>query len=202
MSAELFFVYDSHCPWSYASTPLVNEIANAFPDIIINLFHCARYEADDKISSATISAVTTDSAATFSTAYQKQLKQNVDSVMTANLMAWVDQKSPHASIALLNALQEAHFQQGKPLNTKEEFEDIIAELKLSPPSKVFTNKKLSKDAEIAVHDIFELQEIINTQAIPALLLAVGENLIMLNHNLYLPTPASIVDAVAQELNNE
>ena len=201
MSAELFFIYDSHCPWSYATTPLVNEIAEAFPDITINLFHCARYEGDDQISPTTISAVTTDSAATFSSLYQKQLKQSADSVMSANLMGWVGQKSQHATLPLLNAIQEAHFQQGMPLTTKEEFDSIIDALKLSPPSKIFTNKKLSKDADIALHDIFELQEIISTQATPALLLAVGENLIMLNHNLYLPTPASIVDAVAQELSN-
>ena len=43
---ELFYIYDTHCPWSYATTKLTNEIAKAFPQIKINLWHCANYEGD------------------------------------------------------------------------------------------------------------------------------------------------------------
>jgi len=63
------------------------------------------------------------------------------------------------------------------------------------------SNKLTKDAEFAIHDIFEIQEIIGTQAIPAMLLACNENLVLLNHNLYLESPESIIDAVKLELEN-
>ena len=43
--------------------------------------------------------------------------------------------------------------------------------------------------------------IIGTQAIPALLLACNESLVLLNHNLYLENPDAIVDAVKLELEN-
>ena len=37
----LYFIYDSHCPWSYATTPLVNAISEAYPEMNLNLMHCA-----------------------------------------------------------------------------------------------------------------------------------------------------------------
>ena len=65
---------------------------------------------------------------------------------------------------------------------------------------IFTAEKLTKDAERIFHEIVELQNIIGTEAIPALLLAVGDNLILLNHNHYLATPSSIVEGIKLELN--
>ena len=48
MAAELFFIYDSHCPWSYATTPLVNAVNNSLPEVVLNLWHCAYFsDADD-----------------------------------------------------------------------------------------------------------------------------------------------------------
>ena len=51
-----------------------------------------------------------------------------------------------------------------------------------------------------LEEIFSLQEIINTEAIPALLLAVNDQLILLNHSFYLTQPETIVEAVQLELN--
>ena len=68
--------------------------------------------------------------------------------------------------------------------------------------KVFNKNKLTQDAEITMHDIISMREIIGTNAIPALLLAVDEKLILLNHNLYLQAPQTIVDAINIELNQE
>jgi len=98
-------------------------------------------------------------------------------------------------------LQYAHFVLGNELTDQESVNDIIDELKLSPPAKCLQSNKLTKDAEFAIHDIFEIQEIIGTQAIPAMLLACNENLVLLNHNLYLESPESIIDAVKLELEN-
>ena len=101
---------------------------------------------------------------------------------------------------LLNAIQKSHFDQGNPLSSQPDFDEIIAVLKLSPPAKVFKSDKLSKDTLVQLEEVFSLQEIINTEAIPALLLAVDDQLILLNHNFYLTQPSAIVDAVQLELN--
>ena len=78
--------------------------------------------------------------------------------------------------------------------------DIIDEFKLSVPAKVINKTKLTTDAAAQVHEIYALQDIIGTQAIPALLLAIDDELILLNHNFYLEDPNAIIDAIKLELN--
>ena len=198
-SAQLFYIYDTHCPWSYATLPLVNEIMSEYPEFPLNLLHCARYEGDENISKQTIESVEDDSSITFSEAYLSQLKQAKDSTLTANVMSWVANKVPHIGLPLLNALSQAHFEQKNELQSFDDISDIINEFKLSPPNKVFSIEKLTKDADISLHSIEEFQEIMGTKAIPAILLAIDEKLILLNHNLYLKHPKAIVDAVKLEL---
>ncbi|NQY62414.1 MAG: hypothetical protein HRT38_01620 [Alteromonadaceae bacterium] len=201
-TTELFFIYDTHCPWSYTATKLTNEIATAFPLMKINLWHCAHFEGDEKITPQVIDAVKEDSQQTFSDNYINQLSIEKDSTIAANVMAWTESKAPQASLSLLNALQQAHFQEGNELSNKDDFDQIISQLKLSPPGKVFNKDKLTQDAEITMHDILSLREIIGTNAIPALLLAIDDKLILLNHNLYIQAPKTIIDAIKIELNQE
>jgi len=204
ISAQLFFLYDSHCPWSYVTTKLVNEIHQAFPAITINLWHAAFFDGkhDNKISNKVNEIKEVEKLANiqFSTDYLKLLEQSKNSTLAANLMTWAQHKTPSLALPLLNALQKAHFEQGDKIVNQESLNIIINELKLSPPAKVFKSDKLSKDALIQLEEIYSLQEIMNTEAIPALLLAVDEQLILLNHNFYLAQPNAIVEAVQLELN--
>ncbi|MGL1957940.1 MAG: DsbA family protein [Colwellia sp.] len=201
MATELFFLFDTHCPWSYATTSLVNEINKALPEVKLNLWHCAHFSHNDEtnIKAANIKEVTQLSSVEFSELYIEQLSQQKDSTLTANLMTWAQMKTPRLALPLLNALQHAHFHQGNELNNKASLADIIEELKLSPPAKVLKSDALSKDAEALIHEIYALQDIINTQAIPALLLAINDELILLNHNFYLKEPSAIIDAVKLEI---
>ena len=202
--AQLFFLYDSHCPWSYVATKLVNEINNAYPDIALNLWHTAFF--DGKNGEATNSKINemkeVEKLANihFSSNYQDLLEQNKDSTLSANLMTWAQNKTPNLALPLLNALQKAHFEQGNKLANQADVGEIISELKLSPPAKVFKSDKLSKDALMQLEEIYALQDMINTEAIPALLLAVDDQLILLNHNFYLTQPKAIVEAIQLELN--
>ncbi|MGJ8693310.1 MAG: DsbA family protein [Thalassotalea sp.] len=201
MHAELFFIYDSHCPWSYAATQLVNELASAYPKMKIHFWHGAYFEGDDGINIKQTQTVKQMSNLSFSDHYHAIQEQPKDSTLAANVLAWADKKAASACLPLLNAMQAAHFQQGLKLESADEITAITDALKLSPPSKALTLEKLTKDAEHNLHEIFEMQDIINTKAIPALLLAVNDNLILLNHNLYLAEPSAIVKAVELELNN-
>jgi len=200
---QLFFLYDSHCPWSFAVTPLVNEIHRALPQISINLWHSAFFsklnEVEVKIEKQEINEVEKLTDIRFSNAYLQTLDQKRDSTLATNLMAWAQLKTPSLALPLLNALQNAHFNQGNSLQKQADLTEIIAELKLSPPAKVFKSDKLSRDALVLVEEVFALQEIIETQAIPALLLAIDDELILLNHSLYLTQPHAIVEAVQLEL---
>jgi len=203
-AVQIFFIYDSHCPWSFATTPLVNEIHKAFPQISINLWHSAFFsklnETEITITKQEIKEVEQLSNIRFSTNYLQTLEQSKDSTLAANLMTWAQLKTPNLALPLLNAIQSAHFDQGNGLQKQEDLAEIITELKLSPPSKVFKSDKLSKDALALIEEIFALQEIIETQAIPALLLAINNELILLDHSLYLTQPNAIVEAVQLALN--
>ncbi len=199
MATELYFIYDTHCPWSYATTPLVNEISKKLNHIEIHLWHCAYYEGDSGIKDAQLKEIEQLSNITFSQAYKDTIEQAKDSTLSANLMAWAQAKAPKQALALLNALQAQHFVQGNQLIQEADVEETISQLKLSPPAKVYKTDKLSKDAEAIVHDVFSLQDIIATQAIPALLLAIDDELILLNHNFYLQQPEAIIEAIELEL---
>ena len=199
MATELFFIYDSHCPWSYATTPLVQAISDAFPEIELHLWHCARYEGDEQIATKTLEQVEQYSNITFTAEYKDQRITAADSTIAANLLSWVSNKIPTNALPLLKAIQQQHFEQGNTLKTASDFDDIIEEFKLSAPAKVLKNDKFTKDAEHVFAYIEEIQDVINTQAIPALLLGVNDNLVLLNHNLYLEKPSEIINAVKLEL---
>lgn len=200
MSTELFFIYDSHCPWSYAATPLVNEIAKAIPTLNIHFWHGAYFEGDEIINHKQLNAVSQMSNTSFSSAYKATENTAKDSTLAANVLSWANEKSPQSTLSLLNAIQEAHFQQGLALTNKADIDDILQSLKLSPPNKALTTEKLTKDAENSIHNIFDMQDVIGTKAIPALLLAVNDNLTLINHNLYLKEPQNVVDAIKYEMN--
>lgn len=201
MASELFFIYDTHCPWSYVSTPLVRAIHQAFPEITLNLWHNAYFcSAESKVNNKQLDEITSLIGFDFSPSYINNIMDNKNSILAANLMTWVSNKSPAHALDLLTQLQQAHFEQGNELTKESDVDHIINELKLSPPAKVFKNDKLSNDAQAQVEEIFALQEIIQTEAIPALLLAIDNELILLSHNLYLKEPQAIVEAVKLELN--
>ncbi|NQY89213.1 MAG: DsbA family protein [Colwellia sp.] len=203
MPTQLFFLYDNHCPWSYVVTPLINEISKAFPEIELHLWHTAFFDgkSDNNANRKSLELDKVEKLAniSFSTAYQKTLEKNTNSTLSANLMTWAQNKTPDLALALLNALQQAHFEQGNNLATQSDFDDIIATLKISPPAKVF-KEKLNNDVLVQLEEIFALQELIETEAIPALLLAIDDELILLNHNFYLIEPKAIIDAVQLEFN--
>jgi len=199
MPFELFFIYDSHCPWSYKTTDLVENILIAYPKAKLHLFHCNYFDGEQTISNETINSVKKQTGSAFSNEYLNNLSETVNSTLVANLMAWTQNKVAKQAFPLLKQLQKMHFELGLSLTEPDMLTPAIESLKLSPPQKIMTNKKLSKEAEFSLQDISELQEIMGTEAIPALLVAIDDNLTLLNHNFYLEQPEKIVEAIELEL---
>ena len=198
MTPELYFIYDSHCPWSYASSALINALVQAYPEMGIHAWHCVHYDGCDSVGIKQLDAVAKHSCVKFAKEYIRFADSPKDAVMTANLMAWLQDKQPEKVLPVLNALQKAHFNEGTPFTSKHDFSAIIEQFKLSPPNKVFRSE-LSNEAEYILADIAELQEFIGTNAFPALLLTQGDKAVLLDHSLYLKKPELIVKAVKQEL---
>ena len=198
MTPELYFIYDSHCPWSYASSPLLNALKKAYPNMAMHFLHCAHYNGSDCAGREQLDAVAKHSVVSFGAEHICDANKPKNSILSANFLAWLQKKQPAKVIDVLNAMQQAHFSDANPLTDKSDFNQIIETFKLSPANKVFKNE-LSAEAQCVVSDIEEMQDFIGTSAFPALLLSAGDRAVLLNHSLYLDKPEAIVDAVALEL---
>lgn len=198
MTPELYFIYDSHCPWSYAANSLVHELVKAYPDMTVHAWHCAHYDGSDCAGHLQVDDVSKKSNVKFGKDHIRFADSPKSSIMVANLMAWLQNKQPQKTLSVLEVLQKAHFVGGNVLGCKHDFIEIIKQLKLSPPNKVF-REELNDEAEYILADISELQEFMGTNAFPALLLTEGDKAVLLDHSQYLKKPQAIVKAVEKEL---
>jgi len=198
MSSELYFIYDSHCPWSYAATPLVVALDEAFPEMEVHAWHCANYDGGNSVGFNTIKAVEKESDVLFSQEYVRFADSPKNSVISANLLAWISTKQSDKLLTVLQALQHAHFVEGNSLGKKIDFTELAEDLKLSIPNKVF-KEELSKDAMYVLSDINDLQGFMGTVSFPALLLVHNDNAVLLNHAQYIGDPQSIVADVEKQL---
>lgn len=198
MHPELYFIYDSHCPWSYAATPLVNAISETFPEIEIHSWHCAHYDGTDCAGFSQTKDAEKQSKQPFGQEHIRYADSPKNAVLTANFMAWLQDKQPEKVLAVLNALQKEHFVEGNPFGCKNDFGELISQFKLSPPNKVFKDE-LSNEALYQQSDIQELQEFMQTTAFPALLITNGDSAVLLEHASYLSKPQSLVKEVKKIL---
>jgi protein-disulfide isomerase-like protein with CxxC motif len=199
MMTQLYFVYDSHCPWSYACLPLVNAIVQKYPEMELHLWHAAHYAGKDSPGARQVQTVKNDSVAKFSREYEANIADKKNSQMAANVMAWLENKQPQHALTVLNAITQNHFNKNSEMDTREDFESLLTELKLSPPNKVFKSE-LSNDSHQILEDVGEIQELIGMRSFPILLVATGENAVLLDHSHYLKQPTKIIEAVELELN--
>lgn len=198
MHPELYFIYDSHCPWSYVTTPLVNALAESFPEMELHHWHCGHYDGSDSAGFLQIQEARKQGKQAFGQEYIRFADSPKNSSMSANFMAWLQIKQPEKVLPVLNALQAEHFVEGNPLTCKNDFAKLIRDFKLSPSNKVFKDS-LSNEAAYQQSDIQELQEFMQTTAFPALLLTYGDNAVLLEHASYLQKPQALVKQVAKLL---
>ncbi|MCL1065815.1 DsbA family protein [Shewanella olleyana] len=198
MNTELYFIYDSHCPWSYAVTPLVNALQEAYPSMKVHLLHTALYEGKTSAGEEQMEAAARASGLKFGRDHIRYVNSPKNSTKTANLMGWLQSKQADKQLPVLNALQRAHFIEGNPLDTKHDFMDIVSDFKLSPSNKIFRDE-LSMDAEYVLEGIAEIQQMIGTTNFPALVMTVDDNAIFIDHSKYISSPHAVVDAVEKEI---
>jgi protein-disulfide isomerase-like protein with CxxC motif len=198
MATELYFIYDSHCPWSYATTPLVNALQAAYPQMTVHLLHSAHYIGTDSAGEDQMAAAAKISGLKFGRDHIRYVNSPKNSIKTANLMAWLQAKQPEKQLVTLNAIQRAHFIEGNPLDNKHDFNAIVENCKLSPSNKIFKDE-LSMEAEYVLESIIEIQQVIGTTGFPVLVMTVDDNAIFIDHSLYLNNPQAVVAAVEKEI---
>ncbi|QDE30154.1 MULTISPECIES: DsbA family protein [Shewanella] len=198
MTIELYFIYDSHCPWSYAATPLVNALQQAYPEMNVHLLHSAHYIGKDSAGEEQMQAAAKISGLKFGRDHIRYANSPKSSIKVANLMAWLQTKHADKQLPVLNALQRAHFIEGNPLTNKHDFNDIVEKFKLSASNKIFKDE-LSMDAEYVLEGIEEIQQVIGTAGFPAIVITVDDNAIFVDHSQYLSNPQAVVEAVEKEM---
>lgn len=194
----LYFIYDSHCPWSYATTPVVAELINAFEFSDLHLLHCAHFNGSDAPKKAQIEQVSKLSKVVFGDNYLTQNKQKVSSIKVANFMSWVQSKQASKEFELLQMIQQQHFVAGNSFETRADFDKLINQYKLSPSNKVFKDA-LSHEAESVLAGIAEIGEAIGTNAFPVLVMTSGDQAIFIDHSQHISAPEGVVAAVHKEL---
>jgi len=157
--------------------------------------HCAYYNGSDSAGFKAVKDVEKQSKVRFSKEYMRFVDSPKTSVITANLMAWLTSKQEGKALAVLNALQVAHFVDGNPLGHKRDFTEVLDTFKLSVPNKVFA-ESLSADASSVLEDLQELQTFMGTTSFPALLLVNEDNATLLNHAAYLGDHNALIKDVA------
>ncbi|WP_350432642.1 DsbA family protein [Shewanella sp. H8] len=198
MTTELYFIYDSHCPWSYAATPLVNALQQAYPEMNVHLLHSAHYIGKDSAGEEQMQAAAKISGLKFGRDHIRYANSPKSSIKVANLMAWLQTKHADKQLPVLNALQRAHFIEGNPLTNKHDFNAIVEKFKLSASNKIFKDE-LSMDAEYVLEGIEEIQQVIGTAGFPAIVITVDDNAIFVDHSQYLSNPQAVVEAVEKEM---
>ncbi|MBR9728044.1 protein-disulfide isomerase [Shewanella intestini] len=199
MTTALYFIYDSHCPWSYAATPVVNALQDAYPNMTVNLLHCAHFIGKDSAGETQMNEAAKASALPFGREHIRYANSPKNSIKVANFMGWLQQgKQANKQLAVLNALQKAHFVEGNPLNTKRDLSLVVEAFKLSPSNKIFKDE-LSLDAERVLDDIGEIQQLMGTNKFPALIMTVGDDAIFIDHSQYLSRPQDVVEAMKAEI---
>ncbi|QQX82388.1 protein-disulfide isomerase [Shewanella sp. KX20019] len=196
----LYFIYDSHCPWSYAATPLVNALSEAFPKMNLHLLHCSHFDGTDSAGLEQVDTIKNLSKVKFGREHIRYANSPKDATKVANLMAWLETKQPDKMLTVLNALQHAHFVEGNPLTNKHDFSAIFDSHKLSPSNKVFREGLIS-DAEQTLAGIAEIYEVIGTTSFPVLLITVNDQGIFIDHSKHLSAPETVVETVRQEAEN-
>lgn len=198
MHPELYFIYDSHCPWSYATLPLVNALSENFPEMEIHNWHCGHYNGSDNPGFVQIKEVEKQSDQQFGQEHMRFADSPKNSTLSANFMAWLQSKQPEKILPVLNALQIEHFVEGNPFGCKNDFSELISHFKLSPSNKLF-KEMLTSEALYQQSDIQELQAFMKISAFPALLLTNGDSAVLLEHARYLKNPQGLVKEVAKLL---
>jgi len=194
MSSELYFIYDSHCPWSYAALPVVEALQQAQPELQVHAWHCAHYNGSESVGFEQMKQAEQQSDVEFGQGYVRFVDSPKNSVMSANLLSWVETKQHNKLIPTLKAIQHAHFVEGNPLGIKIDFNELVHDLKLSAPNKVF-KEELSKESEYILSDVQELQEFMGTTAFPALLLVQGNDATLIDHAAYLANPKRVAELI-------
>ena len=197
-SLTLYFIYDTHCPWSYATTPVVAELLQAFDFTETHLLHCAYFNGKDAPKKGQVEQVSQTSSVVFGDEFLKQANNRTNSIKAANFMSWVQSKQADKEFELLQALQQQHFVEGNSLNTREDFDKIINQYKLSPSNKVFKDV-ISHEAESVLAGIAEIGEAIGTSAFPVLVMTQGDEAIFIDHSQHLAMPKNVVEEVRAEL---
>jgi len=160
MRSQLHYLYDPLCGWCYGAAPLLRAVTERLPALAVVL-HGGGLFSQQPVTPAMLTHIHSHDARIaqlsgqpFGDAYRHGLLQAddllLDSATVIRAVMAVEALDPDASLAMLDAVQRAHYQRGLRVVESVELIELAAELGLSRHAFAQAYAALS-EAEIRQH---------------------------------------------------
>lgn len=201
MSAVLHYIYDPLCGWCYGAEPLVwaakdvkglsiaMHAGGLWPQPTRLPEHTRQYikQADARVGQM--------SGQPYGEAYLNGLLLDPDLVLESRpVIAAVlaaQALDPSKGLAMLRAIQHAHYEHGQHVVRDETLRDIAAEIGLDPAAFAAERAKVPVDAHMAASQ--ELMNNVGARGFPTFVLQVGTDWFAVPHSRFASTPAKFAE---------
>jgi len=195
---KVHYFYDPMCGWCYGATPLIEAIEKS--DKFDLIFHgggmLARRQLDASFKQHILEhdkRIARLTGAQFGSAYLARMTGSEEVVLDSFLPLRAMQAGEAIGIkplTLLKSLQQAHYQEGKPLEQAQTLDDIASKLKLNGSSwKAFMQTEDSVlKLKLALTESKKLMRKHNVSGFPTLIMEQKGNWKKLPHSLYYGKP--------------
>jgi putative protein-disulfide isomerase len=204
MSASLHYIYDPLCGWCYCAEPLVN-VATAVDGLKIELHGGGLWPEPTRLpqeSRAYIRQMDERAAAISGQPYGKAYLEGLlpDPTMTlesrpTTAAVLAAEALAGEGLAMLRAIQHAHYERGLKVVEAEVLGDLASELGLDRASFEAHRAEARVDEHIA--ESRRLMQQIGAGGFPAFVLQIGERLHGVPHQRYASDPAGFVEWLEQ-----
>lgn len=206
----LHVIYDPLCGWCYAAEPLLQAVADAWPELprqwhAGGLFTATRLPAAKRAmirqADARIGQLT---GQVFGAPYLEGLladEQTVyDSLPPITAILAAQHLRADRTWAMLQAIQHAHYVQGRRVVEPAVLADLAATLGLDPAAFATAFQALAGDATARhIQQTRQLMRQVGAQGFPALVLQQGERWQRLPHEQHYGSPAGFTASLAATL---
>lgn len=206
MKANLHYIYDAYCGWCYGFSPVVQQLADKYPDTLEVEVWSGGMIIDDRVEPigrmaeyilSSYPRVEAMSGVSFGQPYVELLRKGEDvsnSLLPAKAVKAVKVLFPEKQLAFARAVQRSYFSEGKSLNDPQLYPQIAADLGLPVDAllEAWADPNLEDDARYE----FQAVQHMGITGFPALLAAFGKQWYLIARGF---RPYSELEPIMEEL---
>jgi putative protein-disulfide isomerase len=213
MRAQLHYLYDPLCGWCYAAAPLLDAVARRLPELPVRL-HGGGLFSGQRITPGLAAHIREHDARiahlsgqTFSEPYLQGLLNDpatrLDSPPLIAAILTVTQLDPGSAVAMLRAIQQAHYQHGWRVSEPDRLLTLAQSVGLSAPAfgRAFA-AQLATGVDHHLAQTAQLMARTGAAGYPTLALQQGDRLLRLDHSRCYGHPEDFADLLHAQLQTE